>query len=401
MAKQIIKLRQNIPQAHKKIKVAAYVRVSDDSDDLLRSYARQVEYYTKLISNNPEWECAGIFADKGISGTAIKKRDAFKEMLAECENGNIEIILTKSISRFARNTVDLLETVRHLKEIGIEVRFEKENINSLSNDGELMLTILASFAQEESRSISENVKWGIRKKNEKGMNASGMHRILGYKPVDGEFQVVPEEAEIVRRIFQMFNNGFEKSEICRILNDEGLRSPTGREFLEVNIDYLLRNEMYIGDRLTNKFYTENSLTHKHIRNHGEVEQFYIQGDHPAIIDSDVFERTQRLIQERHDRRTTNTPFSKLLSCGYCGEGVFRKKYEKTVVYACRVKTKNRNACVLKRLREENLIEAATVAMELDEFNPFEVKNRIKAIVLYNERIEFTLNNGRKFTWQRL
>jgi len=158
MAKRIIKLQQNALPTVVKQKVAAYVRVSEQSEDLLRSYARQVDYYKKLITSNPEWEFAGVFADKGITGTLTEKRDSFNEMLDECNKGNIDIILTKSISRFARNTVDLLETVRHLKNKGIEVRFEKENINSLSGDGELMLTILASFAQEESRSISENVK---------------------------------------------------------------------------------------------------------------------------------------------------------------------------------------------------------------------------------------------------
>ena len=204
MAKQVKKLNRTHLTQTKKLRVAAYVRVSEQSDDLLRSYSRQVEYYTKLINNNPEWEFAGIFADKGITGTSAEKRDAFLKMIDECEKGNINIILTKSISRFSRNTLDLLNTVRHLKELGVEVRFEKENINSLSGDGELMLTILASFAQEESRSISENVKWGIYERNSKGVNASGMHRILGYKPENGEYCVVEEEAVIVRRIFAMF-----------------------------------------------------------------------------------------------------------------------------------------------------------------------------------------------------
>ena len=185
MAKQVKKLSQQTMQDTHKKRVAAYVRVSMQSEDLLRSYVRQIEYYTKLIKSNPEWEFVQVFADKGITGTSTEKRDAFMQMLDECEKGNIQIILTKSISRFSRNTIDLLQTVRHLKDLGIEVRFEKENISSLSGDGELMLTILASFAQEESRNISENVKWGIRKRNEKGMNASGMRRILGYQPING------------------------------------------------------------------------------------------------------------------------------------------------------------------------------------------------------------------------
>ncbi|HRR78468.1 MAG TPA: recombinase family protein, partial [Ruminococcus sp.] len=322
MAKQVKKLNQKPKPLTSKLRVAAYVRVSMQSEDLLRSYARQVDYYTKLITNNPEWELAGIFADRGITGTNAEKRDGFLEMLSECEKGNINIILTKSISRFSRNTLDLLNTVRHLKELGVEVRFEKENINSLSGDGELMLTILASFAQEESRSISENVKWGIRKRNEKGMNASGMRRFFGYEPVDGEYRVVEEEAVIVRRIFAMFNAGMEVTEICRTLNAEGLKTHKGREFLGVNVAYLLQNEMYIGDRLTNKFYVENNLTHRLVRNHGEVEQFYIEGDHMPIIEREDFERAQQRFAAKQREKIVKLPYHGIIVCGYCGSAMF-------------------------------------------------------------------------------
>lgn len=400
MAKRIIKLQQNALPTVAKQKVAAYVRVSEQSEDLLRSYARQVDYYKKLITSNPEWEFAGVFADKGISGTLTEKRDSFNQMLDECNKGNIDIILTKSISRFARNTVDLLETVRHLKNKGIEVRFEKENINSLSGDGELMLSILASFAQEESRSISENVKWGIRKKNEKGINASGMRRLFGYKPVDGEYVVVEKEAEIVRRIFNMFNNGFTVPQICRILNSEGLKTQTGREFLDVNVDYLLKNEMYIGDRLTYKYYTENSLTHKCVRNHGEVEQLYIQGDHAAIVDEDVFYKAQEMMEKRSDAKIISHPFTNLIFCGYCGAVVYKKAYPAYTTYACKSKTKNQNSCIMKRLNQVVLYDIAAKAMRITVFDPFKVREQIKKVTIYNDRIEIEMQNGGQSTWQR-
>ncbi len=201
----IKKIESTIPTIKTRKRVAAYARISMESERMNHSLSAQISYYNNLIQKNPDWEFAGVFADNGISGTSIEKRSEMQRLLAECEEGKIDIILTKSIQRFARNTVDLLETVRHLKDLGIEVRFEKENINSMSGDGELMLSILASFAQEESRSISDNVKWGIRKRMQSGMpNANGHFNIYGYKWDGDELVIVPEEAAVVKRIFQNF-----------------------------------------------------------------------------------------------------------------------------------------------------------------------------------------------------
>lgn len=183
--RKISRIEPKLPVIQARKKVAAYARVSRDTERLMHSVSAQVSYYSALIQKNPEWEYAGVYADMGISGTDTSKRGEFLRMLEDCEAGKIDIILTKSISRFARNTVDLLETVRHLKNLGIEVRFEKENIHSLSEDGELMLTLLASFAQEESRSISENVKWGVRKRFQSGEIGAANKHILGYRYDDG------------------------------------------------------------------------------------------------------------------------------------------------------------------------------------------------------------------------
>lgn len=199
----ITKIESTIPTIKKRKKVAAYARISMESERMNHSLSAQISYYNNLIQKNPDWEFAGVYADNGISGTSTAKRDEFKRMVADAEDGKIDIILTKSIQRFARNTVDLLETVRHLKDLGIEVRFEKENINSLCGDGELMLSILASFAQEESRSISENVKWGTRKRFAEGI-PNGKFNIYGYRWEDDKLVIVPDEAIVVKRIFQNF-----------------------------------------------------------------------------------------------------------------------------------------------------------------------------------------------------
>lgn len=212
MAK-ITRVEQAVPTIKTKKKVAAYARISMESERMNHSLSAQISYYSSLIQKNPDWQYAGVFADDGISGTGIAKRDEFKRMIEAADNGEIDIILTKSIQRFARNTVDLLETVRHLKDIGVEVRFEKEHINSMSGDGELMLTILASFAQEESRSLSENCKWGIRKRFEKGI-PNGHFRVYGYRWEGDELVIVPEEAEVVRRISRTSwteNQGWKRS----------------------------------------------------------------------------------------------------------------------------------------------------------------------------------------------
>ena len=204
--REIIQITPSAPAFVRKKRVAAYARVSLDSERLMHSLSAQVSYYSELIQKNPQWLYAGVYADEGITGTLTSKRDEFKRMIEDCEKGKIDIILVKSISRFARNTVDLLDTVRHLKSLGIEVRFEKENINSLSNDGELMLSILASFAQEESCSISENVKWGTRKRFEIGI-PNGRVRVYGYRWKGDTLFVEPSEAEVVKRIYSEFLNG--------------------------------------------------------------------------------------------------------------------------------------------------------------------------------------------------
>lgn len=302
MAK-ITKVEQKIQAPPRRKKVCAYARVSMDSERMKHSLSAQVSYYSSLIQNNPEWEYAGVFADYGISGTGTAKRNEFNRMLEEAESGNIDIILTKSIQRFARNTVDLLKTVRRLKDIGVEVRFEKENINSLSGDGELMLTILASFAQEESRSISENAKWGIRKLYEKGVPRLG--RIFGYRVKNGKYVIKEDEAEIVRRIFQMFLDGDSCYIIGQKLENEGIKSLMGKKLHGEVISNMIRQEKYTGCTLCQKQYTTDPLTHNQVKNSGELPMYFIEDSHPAIISRETFDAAQKEFSERYGVNIVN------------------------------------------------------------------------------------------------
>lgn len=266
--RKINKIEPLMPTLPSRKKVAAYARVSMETERLQHSLSAQVSYYSELIQSNPEWEYAGVYADDGITGTKSTRAE-FQRLLQDCEDGKIDIILTKSISRFARNTVDLLETVRHLKELGIEVRFEKERINSLSGDGEVMLTLLASFAQEEVISLSNNVKWGTRKRMEQGI-PNGHFRVFGYCWEGDQLVIVPEEAAIVRRIFQNFLDGKSRLETEREFAAEGITTRDGKRWVDSNIKVVLTNVTYTGNLLLQKEYIEDPLTKKRKKNRGEL-----------------------------------------------------------------------------------------------------------------------------------
>ena len=297
--KTVEKIERKLPVLKTRKRVAAYARVSMESERMQHSLSAQVSYYSALIQKNPEWEYAGVFADYGISGTGTKKREEFNRMLAECEAGNIDIILTKSIQRFARNTVDLLNTVRHLKDLGIEVRFEKENINSLSGDGELMLSILASFAQEESRSISENVKWGTIKRFKQGI-PNGKFSIFGYEWQDDKLVIVPEEAEIIRWMYAEYMKGASRIEIGRALMDRGIYTRQGKPWVDSNVKVILTNITYTGNMLFQKEYCEDPITKHRRKNYGEMPQYFVEDTHEAIIPMDEWQAVQAEFKRRRD-----------------------------------------------------------------------------------------------------
>ncbi len=264
-----------------KLRVAAYCRVSTDSEEQATSYEAQIEHYTNYIKSNPEWELAGIFADEGITGTNTKKREEFNRMIEECMQGKIDMIITKSISRFARNTLDCLKYIRQLKEKNIPVYFEKENINTLDSKGEILLTIMASLAQQESQSLSQNVKLGIQYRYQQGKIHINHNRFLGYtKDKDGNLVIVPEEAEIVKRIYREYLEGSSMLQIARGLEADGILTGAGNHRWHTStINKILRNEKYIGDALLQKTYTVDFLSKKRVANNGIVPQYYVENSH--------------------------------------------------------------------------------------------------------------------------
>lgn len=289
--KEIRKIERAVPVIPQRKRAAAYARVSMESERLMHSLSAQVSYYSEYIRENPNWIYAGVYADSGITGTLTDKRSEFNRMIRDCENGKIDIILVKSISRFSRNTVDLLSTVRHLKELGIEVRFEKENINSITADGELMLSILASFAQEESRSISENVKWGTRKRFEQGI-PNGRVRVFGYVWQGDTLVIVPTEAETVKRIFNEYLIGKAPRKIARDLNADGITTRAGCKWSDFSIRTILKNITYTGNMLLQKGFVDDPITKRRKRNNGELPRYFAENTHKPIIGKDVFDAVQ-------------------------------------------------------------------------------------------------------------
>ena len=286
----------------KALRVAAYCRVSTLMEQQESSYEAQVGYYTEKIKSNPNWRLAGIYADDGKSATSTKKRADFQTMIDDCMAGKIDMVITKSISRFARNTVDSLTHIRKLKEKNIAVYFEKEGINTLEGSGELLITILSSQAQEESRNISENCRWGIVRRFEDGNVIVNHSKFMGYtKDKDGNLVIVPEEAEVVRRIFRLFLEGNSSYRIKQILEADGIRTATGNTVWQATvIDKMLVNEKYMGDALLQKTYTVDFLTKKKVMNKGIVPQYYVEDDHEPIIPKELF----HLVQEEKARRAS-------------------------------------------------------------------------------------------------
>lgn len=288
----------------KKLRVAAYCRVSTEQEEQQSSYAAQIAYYTDKISQNKDWELAGIFADEGITGTSTKKRDEFLKLMALCEKGKIDMVLTKSVSRFSRNTLDAITYIRKLKAKGIPIIFEKEGINTMQMASEMALCFLSGFAQAESESISRNVTWGKRQSFKNGNVPFQYKRLLGYeKGEDGQPKVVPEEAEMVKRIFRSYYAGASISKIKKSLEADGIPSPTGKEKWSPGVlQYMLRNERYIGDALLQKTYVVDCITKETRKNNGEIPQYYVTGNHEPIISRDLFNLVQEEIARRAGKR---------------------------------------------------------------------------------------------------
>ena len=339
---------QKSMESVQKTRVAAYCRVSTEYDEQESSYEMQVEHYTSYINSNPKWELVEVYADDGISATNTAKRESFNRMIQDCRDGKIDMILTKSISRFSRNTVDCLKYTRELKGMNIAVFFEKENINTLDARGEVLMTIMAALAQQESESLSANVRLGIQFRNQAGKVQVNHNRFLGYtKNEEGGLVIVPEEADIVRRIYAEYMDGRSLLQIKRGLEADGILNGAGNaKWHESNIKQILSNEKYIGDALLQKTYTVNTLEKKRVTNNGIAPKYYVEGSHEAVIDRDVFLRVQAEIARRANiltdgkRRTYSSRYalSCHVFCGHCGDIYRRVQWNnrgcKSTVWRC-------------------------------------------------------------------
>ena len=362
-----------------KLRVAAYCRVSTDSDEQATSYEAQVEHYTEFIKKNPEWEFAGIFADDGISGTNTKKREDFNRMIEECMNGSIDMIITKSISRFARNTLDCLKFIRQLKEKNIPVYFEKENINTMDAKGEVLITIMASLAQQESQSLSQNVKLGIQYRYQQGHVQVNHNRFLGYtKDENGQLIIEEEEAKVVKRIYREYLEGASLQEIGKGLEADGILTGAGKKkWRPETVQKILRNEKYIGDALQQKTYTVDFLNKKRVKNTGIMPQYYVEGSHEPIIPRDIYMRVQEEMlrranlhsgQERKKRvYSSKYALSSIVYCSKCGEIYRRIQWnahgKRYVVWRCCTRVENGpDACDADSIKEEELQKAVVQAI---------------------------------------
>ena len=355
---QRVKFPTAIP---KRKRVAAYARVSCGKDAMLHSLASQVEYYRNYICRHPDWEFAGVYADEAKTGTK-DSREQFQRMLADCKAGKIDHIVTKSISRLARNTVTLLETVRELKAVGISVFFEEQNIDTGTDDGELMLSILASYAQEESLSTSENMKWRIHSNFQNGL--AWNPTLLGYRYDGGTYHIEPTEAETVRLIFDSYQQGMGATAIAKMLNESTAVSRFGNGWGQRSVMAILQNYTYTGNLLLQKTFSEDHLSKKKRYNQGELPMYHIQNSHEAIIPLEQFNAVQEEIRRRVEKHSSphrnkgKYPFSGMLVCGECGKHYVRKNTATGAVWICPTySTKGKTACPSKRIPENTLITA--------------------------------------------
>lgn len=391
------------PKEQKKLRVAAYARVSAEMEWKLHSLEEQEDYYRGYITNHSGWELVEVYSDYGISGTTIQ-RPEFQRMLEDCRAGKIDLVVTKSVTRFARNTVILLQTIRELKSLGIDCFFEKEQMHSISPDGELLLTLLAMYAEEEARSASENQLWRIHKRFEQGRPWVG--NMLGYRLVEGKMIIVPEEAEIVRQIYADYLSGMGKNAIANKLLRSGVQTQYSKNWTEYYIGQILQNEKYIGDMLLQKTYRQDFRSKKGKVNHGAVLQYYIEGSHEAIIDKETFDAVQR---ERARRNAHGLPSKKesneenifvgMIICGKCEHHYIRKhfsgKYGKTEWICNRYLRRGKSACPSQKIQEHILLEKTKEVLETDNLSRKVLDEKLMRIIVpdHNHLI-YMLKDGR-------
>jgi len=388
-------------------KVAAYARVSTNTDEQYTSYEAQVNYYKKYIQERPDWEYINVYADEGITGTSTKKRVEFNKMIADALEGKISLIVTKSISRFARNTLDTITYVRKLKDNGVEVFFEKENLWTLDPKSELILTIMASIAQEESRSISQNVTWGKRVSFQAGKVSFAYKSFLGYKKEDDKIVIDVDQAVIVRLIYRMFLvEGKTCSGIANYLKSERIKTPSGKsaDWTKNTVNSILTNEKYKGDALLQKTFTDNYLDHTLVKNTGQIPQYYVENNHPAIIDRDMWEQVQAELERRNElgaQYSSTDIFASKLICEDCGGFYGKKKWHSNskysrFIYQCNKKFhKHKEKCQTPNLSEEDIkmkfIKAYNIIME-DKQRIIKDSNEVIELLTDTTKIDDEISN---------
>lgn len=386
----------DVTNEKRKIRVAAYCRVSSDSDDQMNSYQVQINVYTRMIEAKEEWELVGIFADEGISGTSTYKREAFLEMIELCEEGKIDLIITKSISRFARNAKESLEYIRRLKHIGVGVYFEKETINTLQQGDEMLLNVFSAIAQEESKSISQNLKMSIHKRMEIGEYVDP-NAPYGYRLLDKHLEIYEPEAYVVRKIFRLFLEGWSTTEIARELIKLGIPTKTENgNWSSRRIAYILSNERYVGDCLYKKSYSEVIVPFKKRVNRGEVEQIYVSHTHEPIIDRTTFDRVQELLKKKQMKFSSAKErqeyiLSNLMTCAACGSKYIRRNVNGTIKWGCRKHIEDKSMCSSKYYSEAELLE--TLALMINKLRFGNVRLLARLIECLEQALnEYRWNN---------
>lgn len=390
------------PKLERKKRVAAYARVSSGKDAMLHSLSAQVSYYNDLIQNHGDWLYAGVYSDEAKTGTK-DSRSGFQNLVADCRDGKIDMVITKSISRFARNTVTLLQTVREFKALGVDIYFEEQNIHTMSGDGELMMTILASYAQEESRSASENQKWRVKRNFEAGIPWD--RTLLGYRMENDHYVIVPKEAEIVLRIYNEYLSGSGYNSIAEMLNDEGILSRFGGKWNQSAISRVLSNYTYTGNLLLQKTFSENHITKRKMFNTGELPKYHAEDAHEAIIDMETFQAVQKEKERRAAQFIKKPapkkiyPFTGLLVCGNCGKNYRRKVTKAGAVWVCGTfNSLGKAACASKQIPEFTLQQVTADVLGQNDFTHEWLCDRIQHIRVCNDNaLIFCFNDGSEIT----
>lgn len=388
MGKQVEKVIVPGVNVPRRKRVAAYARVSSGKDAMLHSLSAQVSAYSSLIQKTPGWQFVKVYADTAMTGTK-DSRAGFQQMLSDCRAGQIDMVLCKSISRFARNTVTLLETVRELKELGVDIYFEEQNIHTMSGDGELMLTILASYAQEESRSVSENMHWRVKKNFEEGMPWGGSR--LGYRFQNGRLVVCPNEAETVRRIYREFLSGKGVDTIANGLNADGIPTIWGYEWRNNGVLSILRNYYYTGNMILQQYYCDDFITKKCLPNVGQMPKYHVTGSHEAIVSMETFEAVQKELERRSAQHApkgkdynAKYPYSGLIVCGNCGKKYRRKVTHAGPVWICSTyNTKGKAACASKAIPEP-VLDQLTADICIEDLAAIRAEAENQLVFLYKD-----------------